>query len=219
MNNHPTITPADLAAKRRPRLRPRGATRCGSSTARGTPSQRHARLHRRRQVRLARLDGVDAGLPVRLRDPRLRRDRRPRAARARPAAHAAAHGPARHARRRARPRVQQPLDLRQPPPAHARGTHPAQRVGAELLRDGDQGQRRRAGGAVVRRERLRRRRQRRRVAAAARLRLLVQRPALAVHRHDADDPHHGRRPPARPRPRRARTTGGSTCSGGSSCTA
>ena len=53
------------------------------------------------------------------------------------------------------------------------------RVGAGVLRAGDQSQRRGAGGAVV--EYVRR----------AGLRLLLQRPAFALRRYDAHDPHHG----------------------------
>ena len=75
----------------------------------------------------------------------------------------------------------------------------ARRVGTGVLRTGPQGQRRGAGGPLVRGA------GRGPVAALGRqpqprLRLLLQRPALAVRRHDAHRPHPRRRLATRPRP-------------------
>ena len=78
----------------------------------------------------ARLDRVDAGLPVRLGAPAVRRDRRRGVPRARPRAHGRADGAAPHARRRPRPRLQQRQHLRQPAAADARGPHRRERVGS-----------------------------------------------------------------------------------------
>ncbi len=84
---------------------------------------------------------------------------------------ARAHGAARHAHGRARPRLQQRQHLRHPPAADERGAHPGGRGGAGLLRAGPQGERRRAGPPL---DPDRRR---------GRVHLLLQRPALAVRGH------------------------------------
>ena len=85
------------------------------------PGRRVARLHAARTLHGARLDRVDAGLPVRLGAPAVRRDRRARVPRARPRAHLRAHGAARHPHGRARPRLQQRQHLGRAAAAAARG--------------------------------------------------------------------------------------------------
>ncbi len=147
---------------------------------------RHARLHRGRPLHLARLDRVDARLPVRLGPPAVRRHRRQALPRDRPARDARGHGrpPDRHGR--PRPRVHDRQHLRQPPAADAGGADPAQRVGAALLRDGAQVL---GGGAGAPLDAARR---------ARGVHPLVQRAALAVRGHDAHAARAGRRPPPGP---------------------
>ena len=150
--------------------------------------QRLARLHRRRQVHQPRLDRVDAGLPVRRRDPAVRRHRRHRVPRDRPQPHRRRDGPARQPHRRPRSRLQQRQHLRQSAAPHGRRPHPGEPVGAPLLRDGAQGLRRRAGRALVAHRRWRR------------LHLQLQRPAFSLRGHHPHPARPRREPPARPRP-------------------
>ena len=110
--------------------------------------RRIAGVHRRRRVPIARLDGVDAGLSVRRAAAAVRCDLRSRVSRARPLAHARAHGAAPDARRRARSRLQQRQHLRQPVAARARRQVRGRGVGAALLRACAEGDRRRAGSPL-----------------------------------------------------------------------
>ena len=112
--------------------------------------RRRPRLHRRGPLYDAWVDRVDAGLPVRSRDPPVRRHRRRALPRTRSPADARAHGAARLPHRRPRPRLQQRLDLRRPVAADERGPHPRERLGARVLRDGPQGVGRDAGRALDR---------------------------------------------------------------------
>jgi hypothetical protein len=118
------------------------------------------------------LDRVDAGLPVRMGDPAIRRHRGRALPRARTARNGRAHGAARLQRRRPRPRLQQRLDVRQPVAPDARGPPSRRPVGARVLRARAQGLGRGAGGALAPDPR------------GLGLHLLVQRPAVPVRRHD-----------------------------------
>ena len=162
--------------------------------AKGAPG-----LYRRGPLHRPRLDRMDAGLPVRLGDPAVRRHRRRRVLGDRPPPDAGRDGSARRPFRRARPRLQQRQHLRQPAAADGRGEDSSRPVGAALLRAGPEAQRRGAGPALVENQRRRR------------LHLFVQRPAFAVCRHDPLAPRAGPRPPTRPRVAGRRTIGGSRC--------
>ena len=72
---------------------------------------------------------MDAGLPVRRRDPAVRRHRRARVSRTRPSAHGRAHGAASDAHRRARSRLQQRQHLRSALAPGARRPHRAPTTG------------------------------------------------------------------------------------------
>ena len=130
---------------------------------------------------------MDAGFPVRLRHPPVRRHRRPRIPGDRPRADRLGDGAAPHPHRRPRPRLQQRQHLRQPAAPDAGRPHPGERLGAPLLRTGAEMLGRRAGLALVAHVRWRR------------LYLLLQRPALAVRRHHPLRPRAGGGPPARAR--------------------
>ena len=152
------------------------------------PGRRRPGVHAGRPLHHPRVDGVDPGLPVRMRRAAVRHDRRQALPRARPQPHGGAHGAPRLPRGRPRPRLQQPLHLRQPAAADARGPHPPRPAGAAALRAGRQALRRRAGGALDAHGR------------RHRLHPLLQRPPLPVLRHDPHPAHPVPRRPPRPRP-------------------
>ena len=182
--------PCRLTDTASPPISCRASNACSTSRREDPVDRRHvaaggrrARLHRRGALPGARLDRVDAGVPVRLRAAAVRRDRRRAVPRPRPRAHAGADGAAPDPHGGARPRLQQRQHLRQPVAARARRAHRGERVGGALLRAGAQGQRRRAGASLD-------------APARRRLHPLVQRRAFALRRHDPLAARAG----ARPRP-------------------
>ena len=180
------VTPKSLAARRRPSVRTFGAEDRADRQDVGLLC-RHAGVHRRGPLHVARLDRVDAGVPVRFGNPAVRRDGRPEDAGDRTARHGAPHGEPRQPHRRARSRVQQRLHLRQPAAPRAGRPHRRRRVGGRLLRACAEALRRGPGGALDR------------AARRPRLHPLVQRAAFAVRRHDALAALARGRAPARPR--------------------
>ncbi len=108
-----------------------------------------AGLHRGRPLHRARLDRMDAGLPVRQRHSAIRRHRRARVSGRRPAPDCDVDGAAREPYGCPRPRVQQREHVWEPAPAHGRRAHRGRRLGAALLRNRAEGFGRGAGRALV----------------------------------------------------------------------
>ena len=149
------------------------------------PGRRGAGVHREGALPGARLDRVDAGLPVRLGAPAVRRDGRAGVPGSRTTAHGGADGAAPHARRCPRPRLQQRLYLWNAVAPGARGAVRRGRMGTPLLRARAQGQRRGTGAQMD-------------AAAGRRLHPLLQRRALALRRHRPFSARAGARVRARP---------------------
>ncbi len=124
-------------------------------------------------------------LPVRFRDPPVRRDRRRALPDDRPGRHDRGDGRPRQPHRRARPRLQQRQHVRQPLAPGERG--PDLRGRSPLPRAGPKDHRRGAGGPLADH------------AGRHRLHLLVQRAAVAVRGHHPVLPRAGRVAPARAR--------------------
>src|SRR3954451_24502163 len=128
---------------------------------------------------------MDAGLPVRISTPPLRRHGRARVPGAGPLADDAADGVAPDPHGRARPWVQQRQHLRESLAPRDGGTDRGERAGVALLRAGVEGERRRPGAPLD-------------VVARRRLHSLLQWPAFALRRYDAIASCARARVPARP---------------------
>ena len=148
--------------------------------------RRLAGFHGGREIYGPRLDGMDAGFPVRFGRVAVRRHGPGRVPGNRPPQHGREDGPAREPRGRPRSRLQQRQHLRQPAAADGRRPDRGRPLGAPLLRVGAEAQRRGPGPAVDR-------------DPGRRLHLFLQRAALAVRRHDPFAAGAGDRAQAGPR--------------------